>query len=155
MIPFKHILTEMGVMKTFSVARRVSEDKVAILTNKYNKIKNKNISLDDFLKKEIINEMQDYFKNNKIPGMITKNASIDNKMFIPPTQEEQEMLIDLTQFSSLVAKKLVEKKLNKFYHCFVVHSIINMLHLSDKDFDEFYQKYSAFDDDESEDQESE
>ena len=142
---FKHVLSEMGVLKTFSIAKRVSDADIIVLTEKYNRLKKKNISLTDFMKRAIAKSMQDAFENQTVPGLIFAD-------FVP-TQEDHEKMIALTQFASLVSKKLVEKKLGKFYHCFVVNSIVNMLGLSDKDFDEFHRQFSKFEDEDGEDEE--
>jgi hypothetical protein len=81
-------------------------------------------------------KMQDDFINNRVPGLIFDD--------VEPTHEEHSKLMDLTQFTSLVAKKMVEKKLNKFYHCFIIHSLVNMIGLTDEDFNEFHKKFSKF-----------
>ena len=144
---FKHVLTELGVLKTFSIAKRVSEEDIIQLTEQYNKlskVKRKNISLTEYMKKAIAKSMQDAFENQTVPGLIFAD-------FVP-TQEDHEKMMALTQFASLVSKKLVEKKLGKFYHCFVVNSIVNMLGLSDKDFDEFHRQFSKFEDDDEDEE---
>jgi hypothetical protein len=133
---FKHILSQMGVLKTFSIARHVSEDDVKKLTDKYTRLAKKDISLTEYLRREMAVKMQQAFMNNKVPGLIFDN--------IEPTHEEHSKMMDLTQFASLVAKKLVEKKLNKFYYCFIIHSLVNMLGLNDEDFNEFHKRFSRF-----------
>lgn len=135
----------MGVLKTFSIAKRISDADIIALTEKYNKMKNKNIPITEYMKRAIAKSMQDAFENRTVPGLIFAD-------FVP-TQEDHEKMIALTQFSSLVAKKLVEKKIGKFYQCFVVNSIVNMLGLSDKDFDEFHRQFSKFEDDDEDDEE--
>lgn len=141
---FRHVLTDMGILKTFSIAKRVSEEEIIALTEKYNKLKKKDISLTDYLKKSIAKSLQNAFESQTIPGLIFAD-------FIP-THEDHEKMIELTQFASLVAKKLVDKKCSKFYHCFVINSLVNMLGLSDKDFDEFHRQFSKYEDDDEEEE---
>jgi len=133
---FKHILSQMGVLKTFSIARRISEEDIKKFTSQYSKLNKKNLSITDFLRQEMTAKMQDDFINNRVPGLIFDD--------VEPTHEEHSKLMDLTQFTSLVAKKMVEKKLNKFYHCFIIHSLVNMIGLTDEDFNEFHKKFSKF-----------
>lgn len=131
---FNHILSQSGILKTFSVARRVSEDDIKKLTNQYNRLGGKKIGLTEFLKEEIIKSTQKAFSKNEVPGLIFDS--------VPEDPASHQTMMELTQFSSFVAKKMVDKKLSKFYFCFVVNALINMLGLTDKDFDEFHQKFS-------------
>lgn len=126
----------MGILKTFSIARRISEEDIKKLTTQYTKLAKKNVPLTEYLKSEMAAKMQDDFVNNRVPGLMFDD--------IEPTHEEHSKLMDLTQFASLVAKKMVEKKLNKFYYCFIVHSLVNMIGLTDEDFNEFHRKFSKF-----------
>jgi hypothetical protein len=133
---FKHILSQSGVMKTISIACRVSEADVKLLTLKYSRMTKKNISLPEYMRREVGKKMQEAFANHKVPGLIFDESE--------PTNEEHQQMMALTQFSSLVAKKLIEKDLEKFYYCFVIHSIVNMIGLTDEDFADFHNKFSKF-----------
>lgn len=126
----------MGVLKTFSIARRISEEDIKKFSSQYSKLNKKDLSITEYLRREMAIKMQDDFINNRVPGLIFDD--------VEPTHEEHSKLMDLTQFASLVSKKIVEKKLNKFYYCFIVHSLVNMIGLTDEDFNDFHRKFSKF-----------
>jgi len=143
--PFRHILAELEVMKTFSIAKRISEEDIAILTEKYHKSRRKDISLTDYLGMTVASQMQEAFLNRTVPGLI-----FDDDVSEASPEDHQKMM-QLAQFASLVAKKLAEKKLSKFFYCFTVHALVNMLGLSDRDFANFHRQFSELDDDDDED----
>jgi hypothetical protein len=139
---YSHILSRTGILKTFSIARKISDMDIRELHKKYNKLDSKikkSIKFGDYIKLEISSQMKDDFETNKVPGLLINEHNLENI--------DNEKIIDLSQFSTIIAKKLIEKKLNKFYHCFVINSLVNMLGLTEKDFDNFHRKFSNDEDD--------
>jgi hypothetical protein len=132
---YNHILSKMGILKTFSISKKIFDADIKMLKTKYSKLKIKNkMSFNDFVKMEIFEQMNEDFEKNRVPGLIVNDCNAGNI--------NHEIMVDLTQFSSLVAKKLIDKKLNKLYHCFVINSLVNILGLTEKDFDNFHKKIS-------------
>lgn len=131
---FNHILSQMGVLKTFSVAKKVSEEDMKIMASGFLKSGGKRKDLTDYLKNEIVKKTQEDFMKNQVPGLILNEQALESIA--------HSKMIELTQFSAIVAEKIMEKRLDKFYSCFIVNALMNMLGITDDDFEEFYKKFS-------------
>jgi len=141
-----HILAKEGVLTTFSIAKKVSAKDVKKLREKMKTAKIDAEKLQELLKNTIIKETQSTLNSQKIPGLILDGIE-DN--------EEKKRIMELTYFSSVIAKKLSEKKIDKYHSCYIINAIVNMLGLTEEDFDEFHRKFSKFRDGEDGEEEEE
>ena len=130
-----HILVGEGVLISFSIARKLSHNDVKNLKEK---IKNKNLSTEQ-IHSHLIEETKKIVNSKKIPGLTEKESVIE-------LNDEKKRIRELTYFSSLISKKIIEKNLNKYYMCYVINTLINLLKLNDEDFEDFYDKFSDEDD---------
>lgn len=150
----EHLLTQMGVLTSFSVAKKITEDDIKNLLRKEKKNSNSNGNIPDLIKGKIMNEIKDALMNGKIPGLITPADSAG----IP--KELQSKFDELNKFIMVVAHKILEKKMDKFSMCYVINTMVNVLGLSEKDFEEFHKKVfeknsdaDDYDEDEEDDEE--
>jgi hypothetical protein len=72
----------------------------------------------------------------KIPGLLLDGIFEEN--------EEKKRIMELTYFASIIAKKLSEKRVGKYHSCYIINAIVNMLGLTEDDFDEFHKRFSKF-----------
>lgn len=131
-----HILAKEGILTAFMIARRVNSMDVKGLKEKFKGTKIKSDKFQELLTKKILKETQDAFENNKIPGLMTKEVITE--------QEEKKRIMELTYFASIMTKKLVDNNISKYHSCYVINAMVNMLGLTEEDFNEFHRKFSEF-----------
>jgi t-SNARE complex subunit (syntaxin) len=138
----KHVLVEMGVLSSFSVARKITEYDIEGLTRKIKKKAKNKKELDLLLKKEIMNMAKKSLESDSIPGLLdaANNAN---------SEKEKKRFITLAQFASIISNKMLEKQMDKTQCCYIINYIVSMLNLTEKDFEDFHRKYSEGIDDEN------
>ncbi len=132
-----HILAQEGILTTFLISKKVATKDIKKLREKFKNSKLDEKKFRELVKKSILEEVRQSSNLSKIPGLILPEAPVNDK-------EENKKIIELTYFSSLVAKKISEKKMGKYYACYIVNAIINMLELSQNDFQEFHKKFARY-----------
>jgi hypothetical protein len=133
-----HILSKEGILTTFSIAKKVTKKDALALQKKLFGSNSKNRKIKKLLTKKMLEETRKAFLDQKIPGLIIPGQNIPD--------EEKRKMMELTYFASIVAKKIAEKKIDKFHSCYIVNAIVNMLGLTEGDFDEFHRKFSKYKD---------
>ena len=131
-----HILAKEGILTTFSIAKKVTAKDVKKLRDKMKSAKIDADKLGELLRLAVVKESQKEIETQKIPGQIV-DGMLGNS-------EEKKRIMELTYFSSVIAKKLAEKKIDKYHSCYIINAIVNMLGLTEEDFDEFHRKFSKF-----------
>jgi hypothetical protein len=129
-----HVLAKEGILTAFSIAKRVTVKDVKRLKDKFKNTKNQ--TLEELMRKAILDETQTAIESNQIPGLILSGDKSDN--------EEKRLITDLTYFASIIAKKMNEKNTDKYHACYIINAIVNMLGLSENDFDEFHRRFSKY-----------
>ena len=130
-----HILAKEGILTTFSIAKKVTAKDVKKLRDKLKSVKIDADKLQELLRSTVIKETQQAIETKKIPGLIIDGVE---------ESEEKKRIMELTYFASVIAKKLSEKKIDKYHSCYIINAIVNMLGLIEEDFDEFHRKFSKF-----------
>jgi hypothetical protein len=133
-----HILSKEGILTTFSIAKKVARKDILLLQKKLAGVKDKNPKFKTLITRKMLEETRKAFLDQKIPGLIIPGQNIPG--------EEKKKMMELTYFASVVAKKISEKKLDKFHSCYIINAIVNMLGLTEGDFDEFHRKFSKYKD---------
>ena len=133
----KHLILELGVLKSISIGKRPSADKVRNYKEKIKKVTKSKKEAEELLRQVIKKDIQKIIDPASVPGMIVD---------IPSTkrQASEKQLIDLTYFASIVSKKATEKSLKKFDLCYLINVLVNMLGLSENDFEKFHRKFNEF-----------
>ena len=134
----QHILSKEGILTTFSIAKKVAKRDIVDLQKRLREAKSKNPKLKKLIAKKMLEETRRAFLDQKIPGLILPGQNIPD--------EEKRKMMELTYFASIVAKKIGEKKIDKFHSCYIINAIVNMLGLTEGDFDEFHRKFSKYKD---------
>jgi hypothetical protein len=131
-----HILSKEGILTTFSIAKRISVKDMQKLRQKIKSNKFDAIKFQNFIKKSIMEDTKQAILSKKIPGLIIPERNVSNK--------EKEIIMELTYFASIISKKINEKNIDKYYSCYIINAIVNMLGLTEGDFDEFHRKFSKY-----------
>lgn len=145
-----HILAKEGILTTFSIAKKVTAKDVKKLRDKLKSSKIDAEKLQELLRSAVVRDTKKAIESQKIPGLIVAGAE---------DSEEKKRIMELTYFASVIAKKLSDKKIGKYHSCYIINAIVNMLGLTEGDFDDFHKKFSRFkegkDGDEGDDDQSE
>ena len=107
----KHILVKTGILTSFGIGKKITEFDIEKLKKS---LKDKDLSTEKFkelLKENIIKETQKSLIEQEIPGLIIADILKD--------EEEKKKFMELTYFSTLLSKKIIDKKLDKYI--FVPH----------------------------------
>jgi hypothetical protein len=130
-----HILAKEGILTTFSIAKKVTAKDVKKLREKLKTANLDSDKLKELLRNTVIKETQADIEAHKIPGLIISGFE---------ENEEKKRIMELTYFASVIAKKLSEKNIGKYHSCYIINAIVNVLGLTEEDFDEFHRKFSKF-----------
>lgn len=130
-----HILAKEGILTTFSIAKKVAAVDIKKLRDKLKSSKLDADKLQELLRTTVLKDTQKAIESHKIPGLIIDGIE---------ESEEKKRIMELTYFASVIAKKLSEKKIGKYHSCYIINAIVNMLTLTEDDFDEFHRKFSKF-----------
>ena len=147
----KHLISEKGILVNFSVAKKISPEKIKSLESKIKKKMKKNDDLELLLKQEISKETQKTLDINEIPGLI----DVYQKKIMPQSSkgifENETRVMMLNLIGIGIAKKLISKKLKKDEICFVILTILGALGLTDEDFRMFHKNNHNIGDNQSDD----
>lgn len=142
-----HILTQMGILSAFSVAKKITEEDVSKFFKKYKKTGKTEEEIGVILRDKIYEEIHDALLNQKIPGLI----SAGNLVVPSKDGKDDGLLVDLNKFIVVIAHKLAERNYNKMSLCYFINSLVNLLGLTEKDFEQFHRKMSEENKDENDD----
>lgn len=142
-----HILSKEGILTSFMIAKRITPMDIKRLKDSLKEDNVKPSKIQELLSKKIVEETQIAFETKQIPGLIIEKVISE--------QEEKKRIMELTYFSSLMAKKLTDNNVSKYHACYTINALVNMLCLTEKDFDDFHKKFARFKDGNFENDESE
>ena len=131
-----HILSKEGVLTSFSIAKKVTMKDIKKLRGGLKNSKMDAKKLQESLRNAVIKKAKESVDAQKIPGLLLNGIFAEN--------EEKKKIMELTYFASIIAKKLSEKKISKYHSCYIINAIVNMLTLTEEDFDEFHRKFEKF-----------
>lgn len=134
----KHLLSELGVLNHFSIGRRIPAEKVKDYKQKIKKLTKNRVESDRLLKKFISMETEKWLQSERIPGVV-EPGNQETKI-VKGTRTERD-LIELSYFASIVSKKLEDKKAGVFNKCYFVNVLVNMMRLSEEDFEKFHRLF--------------
>ena len=98
------------------------------------------------LKDKIISDIQEAIDNNEIPGLISSQELAESmgidKITISKMPEINKLVV-------IISQKISEKNYNKMSMCYFINSLVNVLGLTETDFNKFHQQNKT--DDENDD----
>lgn len=149
-----HLLQQMGVLKSFSISKVITEEE---LNNLYQKASEKSTNEKDFeknVKKSLSKISKPNVKKEPIPGIIYKSNSIEMEKIIKEKIEEtfsknkmqdkdnkdgrisDERLDQLSRISIILADLISKEKLSQKEASFIIVSLVKILGLDKAGFDE-------------------
>lgn len=145
----RHILSEEGILTSFSIAKKVDNRLIKRLQAKAKKDGMSDEELNKKIGELIIAQTKLAIDNNEIPGLVWAGMDVNEEHIDRDVDDKKT--IELTYLASLLSKKISEKNLNKYDSCYLINAMINLLGLTEDDFEDFYNKFS---DEQSTDDES-
>ena len=131
-----HILNQLGVLASFSVAKKITEEDIQKYFNKQKRSGKSEKQIGDMLHAKILEDIQQALMKNEIPGLISsqelaKQLGLD--------QAVVDKVPELNRLVVLLAHKLSEKKYDKMSLCYFINSLVNCLGLTERDFEKFHR----------------
>ena len=139
-----HILNQMGVITSFSVAKKVTEGDIHKFFSRYKKAGKSEEEIDKILKDKVLSEIQDAIVNHKIPGLLS-DADMAKEMGIGKNVVSN--MPEMNRLIVVISEKLLEKKYDKMSLCYFINSLVNMLGLVEGDFEKFHRQNASDDGD--------
>jgi hypothetical protein len=132
-----HILNQMGVITSFSVAKKVTEEEITKFFTKGKRSGRTEAEIEQLLRDKIVNEIQEAVADQKIPGLLsTQDLAKElglNKVVV-------DNMPELNRLIMVIAHKLSEKKYDKMSLCYLINSLVNILGLNERDFQQFHKQ---------------
>lgn len=143
-----HLLSSLGILKSFSIAKRISKEEILDATKKIKKIyKEKSPEkIQELLKDVLLTKTKNYVSTEMPPGLIFPKKN-------PKKETLDKYYMELSIISQTLASKFVEQKLTKIQVCFIINAIVNLLGLGESDFEEFQKKFQKYKDNDYSDDE--
>lgn len=139
-----HILNQMGVITSFSVAKKVSEEDIHKFFSRGKKAGKSTAELDKILKEKILGEIEDAVMHQKIPGLLSPQ-DLASEMGV--AQNVVKNIPELNRLIMVIGQKLAEKKYDRMSLCYFINSLVNLMGLTESDFEKFHRQNSREDDD--------
>lgn len=127
-----HLLTQMGVLTSFSMSVKFTEKEMEEISEKLSSKKISEDRIAVLLKEKIMGDIIKASQSGNLPGFIQKsNSPIPNKN-----------IETLNQMGDIITSKLKTKKLDKLSLCYFINYLVNRLELTEEDFECFHRKVS-------------
>jgi hypothetical protein len=127
-----HMLTTMGVLASFSVSKKISEQEVGeMMKSAQTKSKDEQEVL-TMVKAKIMKEIIDATKKGTLPGILIEKADRG----VLPVQ----FIDSLNRMVLVLSQKLKGKKIDKLSLCYFINYLVGSLGLTEEDFEEFHRR---------------
>lgn len=138
-----HILSQMGVLSSFSIAKKVTEKDIRKYFSKQRGHKSE-AEIQSLLRDKIVSEIMTAIEANNVPGLITpqemaKDIGLDKNVI--------KNVPELNRLVAVIVAKLTEKNYDRMSLCYFINSLVNLLGLTERDFERFHR--SGEDDDDN------
>jgi len=143
-----HILARYGVMANFSIAKKVTKERIKRMSERLNTEDETSLEFQESLKQEILKETQVAIFNNTIPGLIT-NAKVKSPIKKKLINDKDKRKVTL--LSAIIFQTILKKNLTKDETCLLIIQLVRAFGLKDSDFKDFTNKYYIQNDNDDED----
>jgi hypothetical protein len=126
----------MGVLSSFSIAKKVTEEDIKKYFSKQKKGGKTDSEIQSLLKEKIMTEIATAIQTNAVPGLITpqelaKDIGLDGKVV--------KNVPELNRLVAVIVSKLTEKNYDRMSLCYFINSLVNLLGLKEEDFEKFHR----------------
>ena len=139
-----HILNTEGILASFSIAKTISEANVLKYFKKYKKMGKTDDEIRKMFIDKIENEILNAMNTGVVPGLISDEELNGN---VP---KELSNISVINKLIVSVSHKIMALNLNKITLCYIINSLVNLLNLSEDDFEKFHKLNGTDNNDEDE-----
>ena len=139
-----HILNQMGIMTSFSVAKRVSENYINNYFSRHKKTGKSEKQIEQMLREKILSDIDSAILHNQITGLISPQE-IAREMGL-----DKELVKNIPELNTIImgVKGLIESgHYDKNSLCYVINNLVTILNLTEEDFDKFHSQNNPDGDD--------
>jgi len=138
-----HILNQMGILASFSVAKKVTDGYIHKYFEKQKKMGKTPAQINEMLHKQILDDIKNALLNNEVPGLVSsqeiaKQLGMDKSLI--------DRIPEINRLVVLLSQKMAEKKYDKMSLCYFINSLVNIIGLTEQDFEKFHRQNSEDDD---------
>jgi len=137
-----HILNKLGILSSFSVARRLSEKDIQKYFIKHAKKGKTTEEIHKMFIQKIENDILTALENGTIPGTLRKDGLNISSM--------SDKLPAINKLVIFIAHRIMGMNFNKMTMCYIINTLVNLLNLTDEDFENFHKENNDDGDDEDE-----
>lgn len=134
-----HILNQLGVITSFSVAKKISEEDIYKIFSLYKRTGKSDTEIDQIIKEKILGEIEEAITNQKIPGLLSPEELTEE---LGISKSIITNMSEMNRFLMVISNKLLEKKYDRMSLCYFINSLVNCLGLSESDFEKFHRQNS-------------
>lgn len=138
-----HILNQLGILTSFSVAKKITDKDINNFFSKHKKKGKSDTQIGEMLREKIVADIQDAVEQNKVPGIVSQTEiaeelGIDKKVI--------EKIPEITRLVAILSQKILEKNYDVMTQCYFINSLVNTLGLTEDDFNKFHQQNNTDED---------
>lgn len=137
-----HILNQMGVITSFSIAKKIPEEEITKFFTKGKKAGKSVADLNRLLREKVLSEIEDAVSQSKVPGLLLPEE-LAKEMGVQPTIITN--MPELNRLLMAVGNNLIDKKYDKMSLCYFINALVNLLGLSESDFENFHRQNNGED----------
>jgi len=130
-----HILNKLGVLSSFSIAKKITEKDINKYFDKYKRQGKTEYQISKMLNDKILNDIQRAIKNDEIPGLLKHNMPLSDEL-------DDKTLLNIETINkmvSIIVKQIEKKNYNKMLLCYFINDLVNSLQLTEEDFNKFHK----------------
>lgn len=127
-----HLLTKSGVLASFSISKKITEQEVDTLMKTAKKNGKNETEILDLVKTKIMREIIEATQKGTLPGIVIESA----KHPIIPIQSIEA----LNHMVLVLSQKMKSKKIDKLSLCYFVNYLVGSLGLTEEDFETFHRR---------------
>lgn len=133
-----HILSKLGVLSSFSIAKRITPEYI----EKYFKKQKKSGRTKAEIQKQFIQKVEQdiltAMNDSTIPGLLKDGGQFDNKNTSNLPSDISNNLHIINKLIVNIAHKIMGYNFDKMTLCYIINSLVNLLNLSEEDFEKFH-----------------
>lgn len=144
-----HLISSLGILTSFSIAKKIDKKEVSKESRKLKKIFNETNpeKFQKLLMDSLVEKTRMSLENETPPGLIFPKKH-------PKKNELDKFYMELSAISQALNNKFVEENLSKHQVCFILNAVINLFGLTEEDFLRFHKRFQKYkDNDFNEDEE--
>ncbi len=136
-------------MTSFSVAKKVSEEDITKFLANGKKEGKSPEELNRILREKVLSEIEDAVSHSKIPGLLSPEE-LAKQMGVQKNVINN--MPELNRLIMIVGHKLAEKKYDKMSLCYFINALVNLIGLTESDFEQFHRRNGNGGDDDDNDE---